>query len=183
MSKVETRFPLHQAMPWAQELANAVADFSSRVHIAGSIRRERALVGDVDLVVLDDSTNPWIHSAIAGRIQGLGYFMRTDGPKIQSFAMPERPSLDIYYATPETWGITLLVRTGSAAHNIRLVDRGKRRTPQRHLMVSRGIVDTADNVVASREELDVFTALGLNYIEPEDREAPELEHMVRQEIA
>lgn len=178
MSKVETRFPYLQALQWAQSLADAAADLSPRVHIAGSIRRRRDDIGDVDLVVLDLGDNPWLRGQIATRIALLGYTQTKDGEKIASFTRPERPSLDIYYATPETWGITLLVRTGSAAHNIKLVDAGKRCTPTRRLMVSRGIVDTADKVVASHDELEIFAALGLKYVEPEDREAPEYQHLV-----
>jgi DNA polymerase/3'-5' exonuclease PolX len=182
VSKVETRYPLLYADSWAQEAVRIVGELAPRVAIAGSIRRRRADVGDIDLVVLEDlGTNPWQHSAIAGAIQGLGYFMRTDGPKIQSFARPDRPSLDIYYATPATWGITMVVRTGSAAHNIKLVKAGERLLPARKLSVARGILDTAGNVVAGYSELTVFAELGLKYVEPEDREAPEFQHLVDRE--
>jgi DNA polymerase (family 10) len=179
MSKVETRFPLSAAKAWAHQAVQRIEQYSPRIEIAGSIRRRCDDIGDIDLVLLDSTEhNPWQHSAIAQALGELGYMPTKDGDKIASFTRAGAASLDLYYATPETWGITLLVRTGSAAHNIKLAQHGNRLTPARRLMVSRGIVDTADRVVASASELDVFAKLGLKYVEPEDREAPEFQHLV-----
>ena len=181
MSKVATRFPLAQAMPWAQAAANACADLSSAVHIAGSIRRQRDEVGDIDLVVLDDGENPWLRQQIGMRLAVEGYRQTKDGEHIATFTREGTPSLDLYYATPDTWGITMLVRTGSAAHNIKLTQVARRMLPVRQLKVSRGIVDTADRVIASRTEEEIFAALGTPFVRPEDREAPEYESWIRED--
>jgi DNA polymerase (family 10) len=183
VSKVDTRFPLSQAKAWALEAAEVVARYSPHVKVAGSIRRMRDDIGDVDLVVLDGvDDNPWQHGAIANALAELGYVQTKDGDKIASFTREGKASLDLYYATRATWGITLLVRTGSAAHNIKLAETGRRLIPTRKLAVSRGIVDTAGNVVASADELEIFAVLGLKYVEPEQREAPEYQGYIRQEV-
>lgn len=182
MSKTVTRFPLSQAAAWADEAAAVVRRYSPMVAIAGSIRRQRDDVGDIDLVVLDyTSQNPWQKHEIGVALVALGYDQTKDGDKIASFTRPGKASLDLYYATAETWGMTLLVRTGSAAHNIKLAEAGKHQLPTRKLAVSRGIVNTADIVVASRTEEECFAALGLAYVPPEEREAPEFDAMVRQD--
>lgn len=104
-----------------------------------------------------------------------------DGDHIASFVRADTCGLDLYYATPDTWGTTLLVRTGSAAHNIKLVEAGKHLLPARLLKVSRGVVDTAGRVVASRTEEEIFAALGVPFVAPEDREAPEYESWIRED--
>lgn len=180
MSKVDRRYPLEAAKVWAREAIDAVGPYSPMLAVAGSIRRQRDDIGDVDLVVLDyTSQNPWQKHEIGLALAKLGYVQTKNGDKIASFTHPSRCPLDLYYATPETWGITLLVRTGSAAHNVFLADHGAHRLPSRRLKVSRGIVNTADIVVASRTEEECFAALGLRYVEPWEREAPELEAYVR----
>jgi DNA polymerase (family 10) len=181
MSKVATRYSLAQATEWARSAETLVGIHAPLVAVAGSIRRRRDDVGDVDLVVLDDTAqNPWQRSAINRDLAGvLGYEQTKDGDKIASFTHPTRCPLDLYYATDDTWGITLLVRTGSAGHNMFLVEHGRKQLPARRLTVSRGIVDTAGNVVASRTEEECFAALGLAFVPPWERKSPEYDAMVR----
>lgn len=179
MSKSATRFPWEQALEWAVEVHDLLKGFTTRVEIAGSIRRGRPDVGDIDIVLLDSASNPWQHTFINSKLSEMGYRQTKDGDLIASFTHEERAGLDLYYADPSTWGITLLVRTGSAAHNVKMVEVARKMTPSRRLEVSRGIVDTAGRVIASNEESDIFTALKLPFIEPPDREAPEYQYMIR----
>lgn len=90
--------------------------------------------------------------------------------------------LDIYVATPETWATLLLIRTGSAAHNIRLCSRAKNMGMKLHADGSGlfsirekvnfyGAVERRDEeLLASNSEEEIFKALGLPYEEPERRE-------------
>lgn len=182
MSKSAVRWPLAAASSWASEAENAISDLTPRIAVAGSIRRKRPDVGDIDLVLLENlSANPWQQNAIAARLAMLGYAQIKAGERIQSFTRERAASLDLYYATHETWGITMVIRTGSAAHNIRLATRGAHLLPARRLAVSRGILDTAGHVVAGADESGVFEALDLPYVDAERREAPDLEHLVRPE--
>lgn len=184
MSKTTTRYPLAHAQAWALEALDALAICSPRVQIAGSIRREREDVGDIDLVLLDKGDeDPWMRHSVARALHDLGYTMTKDGNLIASFVRVATSPLDLYYATPDTWGTTLLIRTGSAAHNIKLVEAGKKRLPARLLKVSQGVVDTAGRVIASRTEEEIFAALGVPYVAPEDREAPEYQSWIREDVS
>jgi DNA polymerase/3'-5' exonuclease PolX len=79
--------------------------------------------------------------------------------------------LDIYRARPETWGIILLVRTGSKEHNINLCCLAQSKGLK--LSAAEGVLKPFGghaSVLARETEEAVFAALGLSYIRPEDRE-------------
>lgn len=184
MSKVAQRFALSQARAWAREAHEGVSRHSALVTVAGSIRRQREDVGDIDLVVLDISDeNPWFRHAITQELAGLGYEQHKDGERIASFTRDGACGLDLYYATIASWGITLLVRTGSAAHNVKLTQVAQRMLPARSLKVSQGVVDTGGRVIASQTEEEIFAALGVPFVAPEDREAPEYQSWIREDVS
>ena len=182
MSKADTRFPLSQARVWADDAMQAIAIYSPRVQVAGSIRRERDDIGDIDLVLADISDeNPWVKHSISRALMELGYAQTKDGDRIASFTREGKCSLDLYFATPETWGITLLIRTGSAAHNVKMTKAAGQCLPGRKISVAQGVLDTGGRVIASRTEDDIFHAVGMRYVEPEDREAPEFQSYIDRE--
>jgi len=76
--------------------------------------------------------------------------------------------VDIYRATPKTWGVLTLIRTGSTQHNIKLCSWAK----SMGLMLSAkdGVIKDGQ-VIASRTEEEIFKALCLEYVAPEQREA------------
>ena len=176
-----TRYPIEEARDRATGVRIVALRHAVRAEIAGSIRRSRPDVGDIDLVVELPEMNLWAHAQLVGDLCALGYEPIKDGERIASFTHPTGPGLDVYFAAAETWGVTLLVRTGSAAHNIKLVEAGKQLLPARRLTVSRGVLDTAGNVVASRTEKDIFAAIGVPFVRPEEREAPEYAGWIRQD--
>jgi DNA polymerase (family 10) len=141
-----------------------------KVMVVGSIRRKRSEVHDIDIVLIPQA---WMWNTIA---QILKNNMMADivkaGPelvtlKIPTQALAETVQVDIYKARPETWGVLLLIRTGSKEHNIKLCSRAK----AMGLMLSAadGVVKDG-KVIASRTEEEIFAALGLPFVEPKDRE-------------
>jgi DNA polymerase (family 10) len=75
--------------------------------------------------------------------------------------------VDIYRARPETWGVLLLIRTGSIEHNIKLCSRA--RAMNMMLSAKKGVIKDG-KVVASRTEEEIFKALEMDFVEPEKRE-------------
>ena len=73
--------------------------------------------------------------------------------------------IDLYFATPETWGTLVLIRTGSAEHNIKLSMIAQKKG----LKLSHGGLSKNGQVIASTEK-EIFEALDLPYVEPEERE-------------
>ena len=75
---------------------------------------------------------------------------------------------DLLNTAPDNFGTLLLCRTGSKEHNIFLVEHAKRLNLRWNPY--RGVIDGAGNVLASETEEDIFKALDLPWIQPEDRE-------------
>jgi len=204
VSKAVGGFGLFRAQRDAQLVLERIRPHVIRAEVAGSVRRRRPTVHDLDVVVVLDPDDPWkmrgIEQALGDMLAADGasghprYRLVKEGPSIVSFVqegknahtqgwVPFGPNLDLYIATPETWGITLLIRTGSAAHNVKLTQVAYRMLPTCKLAVSRGLVDLHGRVKASRTEEEIFAALGIEYVEPAKREAPEFESWVRDEAA
>jgi DNA polymerase (family 10) len=83
-------------------------------------------------------------------------------------------TVDIYHATPETWGILILVRTGSKEHNVKLCNLALSKGLK--LSAAEGVLKPVDSfpsmmqTIASKTEEEVFATLGIPYVEPKDRE-------------
>jgi DNA polymerase (family 10) len=164
------------ALPVANKVKDILAPYCSRIEIAGSIRRRRPFTHDIDLVVIPANQGQFITA-----LRALGPF-KVGGQKL--IRVNYRPlALDIYVATPETWATLLLIRTGSAAHNIWMCELAKSKGMKLHADGSglfrilsscdRGMAEHAPHWelrVAGDTEESIFEALGIKYKKPEERE-------------
>jgi DNA polymerase (family 10) len=157
--------------PLALKIIGAIDPYCTKVEVAGSIRRRKDTVNDIDIVVLP-KTHSWIKllKEIRRRFDAV---TEKQGAKLATLYVPfvskqGHVQVDLYRATKKTWGILLLIRTGSAKHNIYLASLAMRKGYR--LAYSKGLLDEKGEVVASKTERDVFEALGLDYIQPLDRE-------------
>lgn len=153
----------------AKELAEKIALVEvcyDDLKIVGSMRRQRAIVNDIDFVVI---SGEWqnLGNALISKLKAKQIMK---GDKIKRFLVPTEQGVvqaDFYRATIENMGALILIRTGSAEHNIwlakRAIKQGKR------LLYSVGLVK-GGKVIAGRTEEGMFEALGLEYINPVNRE-------------
>jgi DNA polymerase/3'-5' exonuclease PolX len=188
----------------ALELVAKLAPHCERVEIAGSIRRGKKQVKDIDLVaipkmassttllgVTDDVSKTDFYAAVRGElwsitaegtklIRGTSYISRGGNPPHTFATRDESISVDIYLATVETWATLLLIRTGSAEHNIWLASRAKSCGGRLHADGSGlelpGQYDPLAQrnvnmrVLRPQSEEEVFKALGIPFAEPRERE-------------
>ncbi len=174
--KASGKFSLDSAKATADTIIARLAPYCSRIEIAGSIRRRRPRVNDIDLVLIPSDL--WnLHYEILALCRP--YPVTASWSKIMRFDMPS-PSgpmqVDIYFATQETWATLLLIRTGSAENNIRLCARAKSMGMKLHAD-GRGLfqITTCDvgtpreDRIAGDTEASIFAALGLPYQEPSER--------------
>lgn len=152
----------------ANKVKSTVASHCEKIEIAGSLRRRRPVVHDVDFVVVTKSDAEW--QKIASELKHLkAKTMCLGNSVIKAYSPCEHGlfQVDFYRAKPTTFGIHLLIRTGSAEHNMWLA--GHAFTKGMRLKYSEGLIRD-ENIVAGESEKDVFEILGLPYPEPAHRE-------------
>jgi DNA polymerase (family 10) len=136
-----------------------------RASIAGSLRRMRETIGDVD--VLASAATParvierFCASPFAARVLAAG-------DTKASVITPQGVQVDLRAVVPESFGAALQYFTGSKEHNVQLRERAIRQG----LKVNEyGVYELKSGKrIAGREEADVYKALGLPWIPPELRE-------------
>lgn len=130
--------------------------------VAGSYRRHKETVGDIDVLVVTAKPKD-ISDAIAKLP-----IVRTvvaQGEKKLSFDLRSGIRTDIRFVRSDQWGAALLYFTGDKQHNIVL----RKRAMERGWKLNEYGLFAGTKVIASRAEKDVYTALGMPYIEPTER--------------
>lgn len=169
---------LAQAVLRAEKISAALAPFCDRIQIAGSVRRRREWVNDLDFVVM---LRPGQLAAFKDRVlqnsdavkNGEEVFIvrMSDGLQVD-FYFAHAPSADLLAPIPGNWGSVLLCRTGSKEHNVHLAQTAKGLGFKWETMT--GVTMAVDfggrTVLASETEEDIFKVLGLGFIAPERRE-------------
>ena len=155
------KIALERAKKVAREIIQQLSPYCSEIEVAGSIRRRKPWVNDIDLVLIPSDL--WnLHTQI-GRL-GL---VKMSGNKIMRVKVGDI-QVDIYVASEETWATLLLIRTGSAENNIRLCSRAK--SWGWHLAASGdGLFNAEGERIAGDSERSIYDALGLPWQRPEER--------------
>ena len=160
------RLPLGDAWGLAQALVTPLSRLPGVVQVvpAGSMRRMRETVGDLDILVAADDPGPVM--ALFRELPPVAEVVLSGETKT-TIRTAEGVQVDLRVLPPSRWGTALQYFTGSQAHNIRL----------RGLALERGLSlseyalkreDGSEILCASEEE--VYAALGLPFIPPELRE-------------
>ena len=157
---------LEEAERFASRVVEVVLPLCERVRVAGSIRRQRPEPRDLDIVMI---AKPLmfpgaIINALKKRFNSVEVIRQ--GPEISSVKV-EGVNVDFYNATKRTWGVLLLVRTGSIEHNIKMCKRAL--SMGMMLSSAQGVLRNG-KVIASETEQEIFEALGMEFIPPEERE-------------
>ena len=161
------RMHLGIALPLAHELLAFLRKVPgvSRVSTAGSLRRMKETIGDVDL--LASSTTP---AKVIRAFTQASFCVRIllAGDTKASILTRQGVQVDVRVVAPESFGAALQYFTGSKEHNVRLRELANRQG----LKVNEyGVFRLKTNArVAGREEADVYRALELPWIPPELRE-------------
>jgi DNA polymerase (family X) len=154
----------------AWEVAHALAKHVravkgvTQVELAGSFRRRRETIGDLDILVTGGDPET-VMSAFVGHDEVTDVLGRGDTKS--SVRLRNDLQVDLRHVPEASFGAALLYFTGSKEHNIELrriaIDKG-------WSLNEYGLTE-GEKVVASRTEEDVYRALGLDWVPPELREA------------
>jgi DNA polymerase (family 10) len=138
----------------------------ARLEVAGSYRRRRETVGDVDLLAVPRS--PTGAAAVAAHFTAHPQVAEVlaAGDTRASVRLGAGLQVDLRVVPAESWGAALQYFTGSKEHNVRL----RQRAVERGLRLSEYGLFRGEERLAGAEEAEVYAALGLAWVPPELRE-------------
>lgn len=136
---------------------------TDQVTVAGSYRRLRETVGDLDIVITsDDPASVMDHVADFSQVRKV--LLR--GETKTSIVLESGLQVDVRVVDAASYGAALQYFTGSKAHGIRLRSRAQ----ERGLKINEYGVFRDDTVIAGKTEDEVYQAVDVPYIPPELRE-------------
>lgn len=182
----------------ASQLVGLLEDACERIEIAGSVRRQKATVHDLEIVAISRRGRAPIHGlfettwvdvdeldealdalrqsgtltlrpVLVERANGSQEIQTRDGEAYKALSYQGVP-VDLFITDAERWGAILALRTGPFDWNQRLVTDCKRHFRQ----LQDGRVLHLGRPVPTPEEADFFRAMGVPWVEPRDRTADAL---------
>lgn len=183
---------LEQARHHAHALLTQMRPFCERCEIAGSIRRGKPEVKDIEIVAIPkwiaDPRPPMTLFEVAATVERRNLLYewavgqtslrwikpgtaeivwwqpKPDGRYWRGL-IADGLKLDLFLAQPDNFGIIMAIRTGSAEFSTALMARAKRMG----LPCADGYLTRGGERLATVEEQDVFALLELDYVEPPER--------------
>ena len=161
LQSFEKRLLLPEAEGVFQKLASYFGALGIQVGMAGSLRRGKSTVGDLDLL----STDKRIVDAIKGS-PGVAQVLES-GPRRTSVKLQDGVQVDVRLFAEKEYGAALVYFTGSKDHNIALrnlaIEKGWK-------LNEYGLFDGRGRRLAGRTEDEIYRRLGLEFVPPELRE-------------
>ncbi|MFG3289015.1 DNA polymerase/3'-5' exonuclease PolX [Streptomyces sp. NPDC048179] len=174
------RVQIDVAMELAEDIVGALSGVAGceRCAYAGSLRRMRETIGDIDILAAAGESAP-----LMAAFTRLPYVTEVIGQGGTKTSVRTRKGLDVdlRVVPPDSWGAALQYFTGSKAHNIRTREIAVR---QKLKLSEYGLfdVESGEKIVSATEE-EVYARLGLPWIPPTLREdRGEIESGLRDEL-
>ena len=170
--KNSSRFRIDRAREQAQRIIDLILAFPGidQVTPAGSLRRGRETVGDLDLLATGPACEPDLVAAAVEHVATLPLIdkLMARGQNKVTFTLRNNLQVDVRLLPRASYGAAMQYFTGSKHHNVAL----RQRAIKRGLTLSEyALLRLEDNkIIASESEKAIYNALGLDYIPPELRE-------------
>ena len=166
--KAAQRLMIDQADYLVDRLRKHMQDCTSvqRLDFAGSYRRGKETIGDLDLLIISRDVNSVMdHFSAFPLIQEI--IQRGDTK--MSVRVTDSFQVDLRVVAEESWGAALQYFTGSKEHNVRIRGMAKAKGMK---INEYGVFDAADEtkVLAGSEERDIYALVGMPWVPPEMRE-------------
>jgi DNA polymerase (family X) len=167
MQSVGDRMQIGVAMELAEDIVAALEKVTGceQCTYAGSLRRMKETIGDIDLLVAAEDSAPFMETFT--RLPYAGEIIAR-GEKKTSLRTNRGLQADLRVVPPDSWGAALLYFTGSKAHNIRIRELA---VHQKLKLSEYGLFHAgSERKIVSRTEEEVYARLGLPWIPPTLRE-------------
>ena len=159
------RFLLGKILPTARNVVEKLKNLKEveKISLAGSVRRRKETIGDVDILVVSDKPSKIMDFFV--KLEGVEKVWAR-GPTKSSVRMKDGFDIDIRIVPQKSYGSALQYFTGNKDHNVAT----RRIAMSKGLKLSEYGVFFGKKQIAGRTEKEVYEAIGLPYIEPELRE-------------
>ena len=158
------RVLLSEALPRAESIVTELKklDAVDKIIIAGSLRRMRETIGDIDILVV--SKRPQVVMDAFTNLDGVEDIVAKGNTK--SSIILKGIDVDLRVVAETAFGAAAHYFTGSKHHNIRIRELGMKQG----LKINEYGIFRGDERIGGEDEADVFASVGLAYIPPELRE-------------
>lgn len=186
--EMKSKIPAVEAMAVAVSLRDALHPFCERIEIAGSLRRKKLLVSDVELLY----TPKWevrkdglfdtkmvnlaeekilallLGAVITKRLNTLGRILSWGPENKYAVHAATGISIDLFATTEERFWMALVIRTGPKELNIRLMTECRKNGLEGHAYGTFTKIPGGETVPVGSER-EVFQLAGIPWLEPEQR--------------
>lgn len=153
---------LSKAIEIANKVVEKLKPFTERIEIAGSIRRLKSDVGDIEIVAIPKKDR-------SGLINIVSKWQKVRGEptgKYTQRVLPDGIKLDLFFATKDNWGLIFAIRTGSAEYSHKVLATNWVKLGYKSI---EGMLHKDGKPIEIREEIDLFNLLKMDYVKPELR--------------
>jgi DNA polymerase (family 10) len=165
LKKDKGRVLLHEALPFARSIEELLGSLPEvkKVSMAGSLRRRKETIGDIDLLVVSNNPKKTMDFFVA--LPGVEKIWG-QGETKASVHLKKGFDMDLRVVPEKSYGAALQYFTGSQDHNIATrkiaIDKG--------LKLSEYGLFRGSKMIAGKMEKEIYKALGLELVPPEIRE-------------
>lgn len=176
---MKNKLPYDHMLSLALPVVELLRPHCARIEIAGSLRRQKAEIGDIEIVASPKSFVPDLlseptetHSLDTFDWSTLGK-LTLNGHKQKKIILPGDVQIDLFIVTPPAqWGVIFLLRTGSDKFSHRFVTHKSFGgcMPAAYRM-HEGAIWCGNRMIETPEERDLFKLFNMRYIPPVERVA------------
>lgn len=157
----------NKALEIAEKTKALLAPHCVRVEIAGSIRRKKPEVKDIEIVAIPKPYDVGLFESGIATVVNKWQKVKGELPcKYTQRILPEGIALDLFFAESGNWGNIFALRTGSADYSHKIL--ASEWVSQGYQSQGGYLFKDGKQIVISEEE-DLFKLLNLQYVEPEQR--------------
>ena len=152
---------IDEAKKIADKYVEILKPYCLRIEIAGSIRREKPEVGDIELIAIVKDIKKF-----SKEVNKLEKVKGNPTGKYTQRILPEGIKLDLFMANIRNWGLIFAIRTGSARYSHEILACGWAKRGYKSI---NGILTKNGREIEVREEKDLFNLIGVAYVQPNQR--------------
>ncbi|HUW32071.1 MAG TPA: hypothetical protein VM223_10700 [Planctomycetota bacterium] len=158
---------LEEAKCIADDVKAQLAPHCERIEIAGSIRRQKAEVGDIEIVAIPKPYDIGLFASGIAPVVEAWKKVKGELPcKYTQRILPCGMKLDLFFARPDNWGLIYAIRTGSADYSHKVLATGWVRNGFHSID---GMLWRNCREFPTPEEEDLFRLCGVPWIDPSAR--------------